>query len=301
MKIAGNKNRDLLLMALPGIFLFIIFKYLPMFGVVLAFKQFNVSKGIFGSPWHGLENFKFLFRSTDAWLITRNTIGYNIIFIILGIIIPVFIAIVLSEIRGRRVAKLYQTIFIMPHFLSWVVVSFIAFAFLNADKGFINNLLGNFGIDPVSWYTEAKPWPGILVFIQAWKTSGYTSIIYLAAIAGIDSEYYEAAMIDGAGKLAQAFRITIPFLIPMISILTILAIGRIFYADFGLFFQVPRNSGPLYPVTQVIDTYVYIGLRNWGNIGMAAATNLYQSFVGFILVLSSNLIIRKFSSENALF
>ena len=277
-----QKNRGLFLMALPASLLLIIFKYLPMFGVVLAFKQFNIRKGIFASPWVGLKNFEFLFKSSDAWLITRNTLGYNLVFIILGVIIPVTLAIILSEISSKKMAKIYQTVFIMPHFLSWVVVSFIAYAFLNADKGILNNLLISYGMKPVSWYLDTRPWPLLLILVQVWKTVGYTSIIYFAAITGINKEYYEAAMIDGAGKMQQALHITIPSLIPLITILSILAVGRIFYADFGLFFQVPRNSGPLYSVTHVIDTYVYIGLQHWGNIGMAAATNLYQSLVGFI-------------------
>jgi putative aldouronate transport system permease protein len=263
-----KKNKVLYLMALPAVICLIIFNYMPMFGVILAFKKYNYTAGILKSPWAGFENFKFLFTTSDAYVITRNTLLYNAIFIIVGLIAAIAVAIIFSEIRNRTYAKIYQTIAIMPYFLSWVVVSFVFFAFLSIDKGYINTILVEFGMQPVEWYSDAKYWPYILVFANLWKSIGYNSVIYLAAIAGISPEFYEAAVLDGASKWQQICKITIPSLKPMIIILTILAIGRIFYADFGLFYQVPRNSGALYSATQVIDTYVYTGLRTLGNIGI---------------------------------
>ena len=251
-----KKNRVLFIMTIPAIVCLALFYYLPMFGVILAFKNYNFSKGIFGSEWSGFNNFEFLFKTDAAYLITRNTILYNLAFIVLGLIISVFIAIVLNELRSKLFARVYQTIFIMPHFLSWVVVSFISYSFLSVDKGFFNSVLASVGQDPIAWYSEIKYWPPILIFAHIWKSVGFTCVIYLAAIIGISNDYYEAAMLDGASKWKQIKCITIPFLKPMMIMLTILEIGRIFYADFGLFYQVPRDSGQLYDATQVIDTYV---------------------------------------------
>ena len=296
-----KKNRALFIMAAPAVALLLIFNYLPMFGVVLAFKDFNYEKGILFSNWSGFSNFEFLFRTDAAFEITKLTIMYNMAFIIIGIVIPILLAIILNEIRNRMLAKVYQTVAIMPYFLSWVVVSFIFLAFLEPDKGYLNSVLKSFGIEPVFWYSEVKYWPGILIFANTWKNVGYSSIIYLAAITGISDEYYEAAILDGAGKLQQIYYITLPFLKPMMIILTILAVGKIFYADFGLFYQVPMNYGQLYSATNVIDVYVFNGLKTMGNIGMSAAANLYQSFVGFILVLGSNMIVRRIDKDYALF
>lgn len=296
-----KKNRVLFFMAFPALLCLLVFNYLPMFGAVLAFKDFNYTDGILKSSWSGFNNFKFLFATNDALMITRNTLFYNTVFIIGDLVISVALAVIFNEIRNRAFARIYQTIAIMPYFLSWVVVSFVFFAFLSVDKGYVNILLANLGMEPVAWYSEVKYWPFILIFAHIWKSVGYTSVIYLAAIAGISQEYYEAAVLDGASKWQQIRNITIPALKPMMIILTVLAIGRIFYADFGLFYQVPRDSGQLYSATQVIDTYVYTGLRNLGNIGMSAAANLYQSIIGFILVLSSNLVVRKIDKDYALF
>lgn len=301
VKMKSHKHSALTYMALPVLIFVILFNYLPMFGVVLAFKKFNFTDGIFGSPWAGFANFKFLFATDDAFLITRNTIVYNVVFIILGVLIPITIAIMLNEVKNRFLSKVYQTTFIMPHFLSWVVVSYIAYAFLSPDKGIINGIVDAMGGGFVNWYGEIKFWPFILIFFQCWKTIGYNCVIYLAAITAIDQALYEAAVIDGANKWKQIIHITIPAIKPMITILTILAIGKIFYADFGLFYQVPRNSGQLYPVTNVIDTYVYNGLTNTGSVGMSAAAAFYQSILGFVFILTSNLIVRKLDSDNALF
>lgn len=296
-----RKKWALFVMALPGLLLLIAFNYLPMFGTILAFKSFNYSKGIIKSPWSGFKNFEYLFKTNAAFEITRNTILYNVTFILLGIVLSVAFAIMLSEITNRVSAKIYQTVFIMPHFLSWVVVSFVFFSLLSVDKGMINSILVKAGTEPISWYSEPKYWPFIIVLVHLWKAVGYSSVVYLAAIAGIPQEFYEAALIDGATKMQQIKNITIPFLKPIIIILFILSVGKIFYADFGLFYQVPRNSGQLYSVTNVIDTYVFNGLQNVGDVGMSAAAAFYQSIVGFILVLASNLIVRKIDKEYALF
>lgn len=292
-----KKNLPLTLMAFPGIVLMVLFKYLPLAGIILAFKKYNIRDGIFGSAWNGLKNFEYLFKTKDAWIITRNTLGYNLLFIALDLVFAIGMAIILNELRHKRAAKLYQTIFMAPYFLSWVVVSFVAYALLSVDNGFINRSFGT----AITWYSEKNAWPFILIIFQIWKTIGYSTVMYLGAIVGISDDYYEAALMDGATKWQQIKYITIPCLRGIIIVLTILAIGRIFYADFGLFYQLPRNSGPLFPVTNVIDTYVYRSLKENGNIGMAAAANLYQSLVGFALVLSSNFVVRKIDKESALF
>lgn len=296
-----KKNLPLTIMALPALVVLFLFRYLPLSGLLLAFKRFNVRKGIFGSDWIGFKNFEFLFQTSDAWVITRNTICYNAMFILLDLVLAVAMAIGLSELLRKRRAKIYQTIFMAPYFLSWVVVSFMAFSLFSIDDGLFNHLLAYFGFEGVDWYSEPGKWPLILTFFQIWKTVGYSTVMYISSLTGISNDYYEAAIIDGATKWQQIKRITLPCLKPMMIVLTVLAIGRIFYADFGLFFQLPRDSGPLYSATQVIDTYVYRALKETGNVGMAAAAGLYQSIVGFILVVSANLAVRRIDPDSALF
>ena len=296
-----KKSLPLTVMALPGLVVMFLFRYLPMSGLLLAFKRFSVRKGIFGSDWVGWENFEFLFKTSDAWTITRNTILYNALFIALDLVMAVAMAIGLSELLRKRRAKIYQTIFMAPYFLSWVVVSFMAFSLFSVDDGLFNHLLAYFGLSGVDWYSDPGKWPFILTFFQVWKTVGYSTVMYLSSLTGISNDYYEAAIIDGATKWQQIKCITLPCLKPMMIVLTILAIGKIFYADFGLFFQLPRDSGPLFQVTQVIDTYVYRALKETGNVGMAAAASLYQSIVGFVLVVGTNLIVRKIEPDCALF
>jgi putative aldouronate transport system permease protein len=301
-----SRNKAILLMVLPGALWFLIFSYIPMAGAVLAFKQYRISRhgflqSVIDSKWVGWDNFKFLFSTNDAWVITRNTLLYNIVFIILGLVASVAMAIVLSEIVNKRLSKLYQTGMFLPYFLSWVIVGYFAFSFLSLDKGLFNQILASFGIKAINWYNNPAYWPFLLVFISLWKGIGYNSVVYLASIMGIDRSLYEAAMIDGANKWQQIRNITIPMLTPLMTILTLLAIGRIFYADFGLFYQVPRDSGTLYSVTNVIDTYVYRGLKTTGEFGMVTAAGLYQSFVGFMLVLLSNWVVRRFDKDNSLF
>lgn len=300
-----KNNFGLLLLTIPGLVWFLLFAYLPMFGVLIAFKRWEIHGGFFESliksPWVKFDNFKFLFESSDAWLITKNTVMYNAVFIICGVVLPVTLAILLKEVFNKRLSKFYQTAMFLPYFLSWVIVSYCLYTFLSPDKGFLNSILIEMGQDPVSWYTESKYWPFIIVLMSQWKGVGYGTVVYLASICGIDKTYYEAALIDGATKWQQIKHITIPLLKPIMIIMFITAVGGIFRADFGLFYQLPKDSGALYPVTNVIDTYVYRGLMNLGNIGMSSAAALYQSFVGMVLILITNGIVRKVDNENAFF
>ncbi|MGI6538448.1 MAG: ABC transporter permease [Caldicoprobacterales bacterium] len=299
-----NTKEELTLhaMALPALAALFVFSYLPMFGIVIAFKKLNVAKGILGSDWVGFKNFQFLFASTDAWNITRNTVGYNIVFILLNTTLAMTLAILINELYSTRLAKVLQTIYIMPHFLSMAVVSIIVFAFLSARNGYLNGILQDlFGKQPVNWYNDRTWWPLFFVIIHAWKGVGYSSVVYLAAITGISKEYYEAAIIDGASKVQQIRYITLPHLRTMMAILLLMAVGGIFRGDFGLFYLVPQNSGVLYPVTDVIDTYVYRAMTMLNNPGMAAAAGLYQSLVGFVLIITVNRIVSKIDPESALF
>ena len=296
------KSLPLILIALPGIIYLIINNYVPMLGLFLAFKDYSFMKGIFRSDWCGFDNFRFLFATKDALIMTRNTILYNVAFIILGTIISIALAIMLCELGKRLRVKFFQASLLLPNLLSWVVIGLIAYAFLNADTGFINNtVLRALGKEPVSWYTYPKAWPYILILVSLWKNAGYQSIVYMAGISGIDTSMYEAAALDGATKLQQIFRITLPMLRPTVITLTLMSIGRIFYSDFGLFYQVPQNSGALFSVTQTIDTYVYRGLMELNDVGMSAAAGFYQSIVGFVLVLLANALVRKLDADNALF
>ncbi|MGO4185784.1 sugar ABC transporter permease [Paenibacillus sp. FSL A5-0031] len=297
-----KKYRALVLMALPGLLYLLINNYLPMFGIVIAFKDINFAKGIMGSDWIGFKNFEYLFKTTDAYIITRNTLLYNITFILLNTGIALALAIMLNEIRKRFLSRLYQTLILLPFLISMVIVGYLVLGFLDVENGFMNKtLLPMMGLDPISWYSETKYWPWILTLVSVWKGVGNLCIIYLAAIIGIDNEYYEAATIDGANRWQQITKITLPLVSPVITIMTLLAIGRIFYSDFGLFFQVPLNTGALMPVTNTIDTYVYRALINLGDIGMSSAAGLYQALVGFILVILSNAVVRKYNKDNALF
>ena len=247
------------------------------------------------------KNFEFLFKTPDAWRITRNTLGYNIAFILLNLVLAVLFAILLSEIKSKFAVKSYQTIILLPYMVSMVIVSYLAYAFLAGDAGLLNGLRRAFGQTNISWYSEPKYWPLILVIINAWKGVGYRAVIYLASILGIDRSLYEAAAVDGITKLQEIRYITIPLIKPTIITLLLLNIGRIFYSDFGLFYQVPMNSGALIDVTNTIDTYVYRGLITLGDISMSSAAGVYQSVIGFVLVITANWITGKISEENALF
>ena len=289
-------------MALPGLLYFFINNYIPMGGLILAFEKYTVSGGIFGSKKIGFQNFKFLFSNADAWIMTRNTLFYNITFIVLGLVISILTAYFLHELKSTVSRKFYQTVILFPSLLSIIIVSYLANALLAGDTGFINNhILLPLGLEPVSFYSEKKYWPFILTFVHFWQMTGTSCILYLANMSAIDPSLYEAASMDGATRFQSFFNITIPCLIPTIITLTILAVGKIFNSDFGLFYQVPMNSGALIDVTQTIDTYVYRGLMNTANLGMSAAACFYQSIVGFCLVMITNTLVRRISSENAMF
>ena len=290
--------RELYLMMVPGILYLLINNYMPIGGLSLAFKKYDYSKGIAGSPWNGLSNFKFLFGTKDAALIIRNTLGYNFVFILLGTVFAIAVAIILNEIRANLPKKVYQIFILIPYLVSMVVVSYIAFAFLSTDNGFINNSILH---KKINWYMTPKYWPYILIFVNLWKSFGYNSIIYYATVIGIDSALYEAAVVDGANRWQRIWNVTLPGLRPTIITLTLLSVGRIFYSDFGLFYQVPMNSGMLYDVTTTIDVYVYKGLILLNDVGRSAAAGFFQSICGFILVLTANLIVSKIDKENALF
>ena len=302
-----RKNKPLFIMLLPGAIVLLLNNYLPLFGVIIAFKNFmfigsNFFDSLLKSDWVGFTNFKYLFSTTDAYVITRNTVLYNTAFIALGLVAAVALAIALNEMRFRRTARVFQGAMFLPHFLSWVVASHLFYAFLSFDQGFINKtLFPLIGLKPLGWYTDLRPWPFILVFLNLWKWAGFNCVLYLAAILGLEPEHFEAATIDGASKWQQITKITIPQLVPLMITLTLLNIGQIFRADFGLFFHIPRNSGVLFPVTNVIDTYVYNTLLHNGDIGMSSAAGLYQAVVGFVLVLITNQVIKKRYSEHALF
>ena len=302
MKTSSKSNIEFLLMVLPGTLMALIFSYIPMFGICIAFKSIDYAKGIFGSPWVGLKNFRFLFQNPDVYIILRNTIGYNLIFIVVGVVVPVTIAIMLNQITNKRGAKLYQTIMILPHFISYVVVSYVVFAFFSYNLGLLNtSLLPKLGLEPINWYSKVEWWPFIIVFIYTWKGFGYGAVVYLASIAGIDASLYEAAAIDGATRRQQTWYIIIPELSNIIIIMTILAIGRIMSSDFGLFYNVPMENGKLFPATNVISTFVYRALKLNGDVGMSSAAGFLQSVVGFILVVTTNAIVKRYDESKSLF
>lgn len=301
-----KQNWQLLLFCIPGFIWFICLCYLPMFGALIAFKDYRVySKNffvnLFKSEWVGFKNFEFFFKSNDAYRIIRNTLVYNTIFIILNIVIGMFVAIALFELLNRKAAKFYQTSMFLPYFLSWVVISYAVYAFLSPDKGVLNKILVALNFDKKNWYMDSKFWPIFLILTNTWKGLGYNTVIYLSALSGIDRTYYEAASMDGATKWQQIKNITIPMLKPVITVVFIMALANIFRADFGLFYQVPRNSGPLYNVTDVMDTYVFRALTKSGDIGLSSAVGLLQSVVGAILIILANKLVRRYDGERALF
>ncbi|MGL4382159.1 MAG: ABC transporter permease [Bacilli bacterium] len=297
-------NFDLILIALPCIIVMFIVKYLPLPGLYMAFVKFrpgpNYFINLFTSEFVGFKNFEFMFFTKDIFSILRNTIGYNIIFIIINLVASVSTAIMINEITFNKTKKTLHTLMFLPYFMSWIAVSFMMYGFLS-DKGLINTIIQNFGGQPISFYTSPKYWPFILVFMNVWKGVGYGSVIYLSALAGIDRSMYEAAIIDGASKWQQIKFITLPSLKPMIIILTILAIGGIMYSDFGLFYQVPKDNPQLYEVTQTLDIYVFNSLKILNRPALSAAAGLFQSTVGFFLILIVNFIVRKIDATKALF
>lgn len=294
-------NRIVYLLALPGIIFYLVFHYAPMLGIVIAFKDYEIGKGIWGSGWNGLKNFEFFFTSGHALRVTRNTLVLNSLFIVSITLFQVALAVMLNEINRKFFKRLTQSVMFLPYFMSWIVVSIIAKSFFDSDTGILNSMLKSAGAEPVVWYGSAELWPSILVMLNVWKWTGYGVVIFLATIAGIDQQYYEAAIIDGAGKVQQIVHITFPFLVPTIMILTLLQIGRIFYGDFGMIYGLIGDNPMLFSTTDVIDTYVYRALRQMFDFGMAGAVGLYQSVMGFILVLISNQLARRYRSDGALF
>lgn len=292
---------QLYLMAAPAFLLVLVFNYFPMPGIIMAFQNLDFSKGVFSSPFVGFKNFEFLFATTDAWVITRNTILYNIVFILLDLVLSCGLALLINELLSKKFAKTIQTIFIMPRFLSMTVVAMVVFAFLNPNYGFVNALIKEFGGKGQYWYNKIEIWPFLLTFVSVWGSVGYSSVLYTAVIAGIPTELYEAAALDGATRWQQIRYITLPHLKTIICINLIRAVGGIFRADFGLFYTVPMNSGTLYPVTNVLDTYIYNALMSGSNVGMSTAAGFYQSIVGFILVIVVNRIVKKMDENSAMF
>ncbi len=297
-----RKYIPLYLCALPGIIYLIINNYLPMGGLILAFKKYSFAKGIVQSPWNGLDNFSYLFGSKWAGIMFRNTIGYNMAFILLGMLIAISVAILLNEVRRKSAKQLYQTTILIPHLVSTVLIGYLVYAFLSATNGLVNKgILEPLGMEGIQWYTEAKYWPFILIFVQMWRGFGFQSIVYYATIIGFDKTYYEAAVVDGATNWQQITRITLPMLKPTVIILTIMAMGRMFASDFGLFYQVPQNSGLLYSATTTIDTFVYRTLMQDHDVGRSLAAGFLQSVLGFGVVLLTNALVRKTEPESSLF
>lgn len=296
-----EKNASLYLMCVPGILTLFVFSYIPLAGITMAFKDGKTIRGFFGGNWVGFRNFEFFFRSNDAVRVVSNTLIMNSVFIITITFFALLFAVLLNELQSRTSIKLYQSIMFLPFFLSWVVMGFLAFSFLSMEYGYLNRILMSLWLEPIQWYNEPERWPMILTIVNVLKNAGYYSIVYYAGIMGIDQEMYEAAKIDGASRFRQIINITLPQIVPLISIMVLLQIGKIFYADFGLFYYIPRESGVLFPKTDVIDTYVYRSLRVMGNTGMSAAVGLFQSVVGFVLVVTSNWVTKKINPENALF
>lgn len=296
-----RKNKVLLMMLAPAVLFFLLFAYVPMAGIVLAFKQFNYDGGIFGSPWNGLDNFRFFFDSGNAWMVTRNTALYNIAFIIVNNVLQITAAILLFEAVGKWFRKLTQTVMFLPYFISWVVVGAIAYNLFNYDVGTLNSILTAIGLERIDVYNTPSYWPFILVLVSAWKALGYGSVMYLAAITGIDTEMYEAAEIDGANVFQRIFHITIPNLYPTIIILVLLAVGNIFRGDFGMFYNMVGNNGLLFSSTDVIDTFVFRSLTTSNEIGLSAAAGFYQSILGFATILLANYAVRKYDKDHALF
>lgn len=307
-------NLQLLFLAMPTTIWYLLFCYLPIFGIVIAFKNYRVASGkgflwslVYNSPWVGFDNFKFLFSNNaeKTYIMFRNTVGYNIIFIILGVALPVTLAIMISHLYSKRLAKVAQTAIFLPYFLSWVVVGYFVYAFLATKEGLVNNLLIGLGASPVKWYqSEGLPyWPFFLVFLQLWKTTGYGMVVYMASISGIDGTLYEAAVIDGASKWQQTTSITLPLLRPIMSIMFIMAVGRIFSSDFGLFYRSTRNSNSLTSVFMTIDVYVFNSLFNTSRpvYGYTSAAGFLQSVLGCITLLIANGVIRRFDPESSMF
>ena len=291
----------LYLMMLPALIYLFINNYLPMSGLVLAFEKYNVKDGIWGSQFVGFKNFTFLLKSNDLPVLFRNTLGYNLCFILINLVLGVTLAILITEITNLKFRKAAQSSILFPFVVSIVIVSYMVRAFLDPEAGLLNHLLVSMGHQKVAWYDTAKYWPFILIFVNTWKGVGYGCLLYISSILGIDMSLYESASLDGATKFQKIRYITLPFLKPTMITVSLLSLGRVFNSDFGLFFQVPQNSGLISSTTQTIDTFVYNVLITQSNVGMSAAASFFQSVMGFLMIMVFNAITRKISRENALF
>lgn len=303
----SRDDTELTLLGLPATVWFVVFCYLPMFGLIIAFKNFKLSPGqgflysLFHSDWAGFDNFKFFLTSNTFGLLLRNTILYNLVFIIINLVLPVTLAIIINQLYSKFASKCYQTMMFLPYFMSWVVVSYFVYAFLNPDKGLANSIIMGLGGEKVMWYSAPQYWPFILVFMSTWKSMGYNMVVYLASITGIDGSLYEAAILDGATKWQQAKYITLPSIKPMIIIMFILNIGKIFYSDFGLFWQVTqRVPASLYNTVSTFDTFIYQSLQSQISIGQTAAAGLFQAVCCCVTILLTNFIVSKLDEDSAI-
>jgi putative aldouronate transport system permease protein len=294
------QNRYLYLLGLPSLLLLLVFGYVPLFGHLLAFEDYRLDKGIFGSDFVGLKNFEFFFMSGDWLKITFNTIFLNFLFLVFGLGSALAVALFLNEIASKWLKKLSQSLIFLPYFVSWLVVSMMALQTLKSN-GILNQLLGLCGAEPAMWYMKPDAWPAILTIIYVWKFAGYFSVIFLAAITGISPEFYESAQIDGASKVQQILRITLPLIRPVIIVLALMAMGRIFFGDFGMIYGIVGDQGMLFDTTDVIDTYTFRALRQLGNFSMSAAVVFYQSVLGVVTILASNAVVRKIDADSAMF
>lgn len=296
-----KQNGYAYLLVIPAAVYTLIFGYFTLPYMLIAFQRFNFKTGILNSPWIGLDNFEFFFSSPRAWEVTFNTLKLNVLFIVVGTVAAMALAILFNELRSKLFSRLTQSTILFPHFLSWVIVSYILYSLLSTDYGIVNQVLAKLNLNPVNWYASPQYWTSILVITAVWKDIGMNLVIYLAAITGIDDTYYEAGRIDGATRWQLIRHITIPLMMPTIMILSLLALGKIMYGSFDMIYAIIKDNGLLYPTVDVIDTYVFRSLRTIGNPAQAMAVGLYQSVVGFILVWGSNRIVRKVNPDHALF
>lgn len=295
------KYRVFLLMLAPAVLYTLIFAYYPMTGIVMAFKKYNYAGSIWGSPWNGIDNFKFFFKSGQAWTVTRNTVLYNLLFIAVNTIMQIAVAVFLTEIKNKHYRKTTQSLMFLPYFISWVIVGVMSFNILSSDYGFMNRLIEHFGGTRISFYTTPKVWPWILAFFNVWKGIGYGSVMYLAAIMGIDTSLYEAAAIDGANVFQRIFKVTIPMIMPTTIILLLLSVGGIFKGNFDMFYNLVGNNGLLYNYTDVIDTLTFRALISSNDFGMSAAMGFYQSVLCFITIVIVNKLVGMYDKDYSLF
>lgn len=295
-------NLVFVLFTLPALAYLFVFNYLPLAGSVLAFKDYRYDLGIFGSEWIGFENFEFLLGSNDIWRMTRNSIGYGVLFIIFNTLFALILALLMYELTSKLTLKFVQTSVILPNFLSWIMISFVVYIFLNAQSGVVNTFLEGRGVETFDWYTKARAWIFVIPFVSAWKNIGWMSLIYYSSLMAVSADLYEAASLDGANKFKQAIHISIPAVTPVIATMSLISVGQsLIRQDLGLFYHVTRNSGLLYETTDVIDTYVYRATIQNGDIAMSSAAGLFQTVVGLCLVLITNWIIRRLSPDSAIF